>query len=517
MEVNSKVDGKGLATKVEWIDESEELTSTDDKGAFPRFSVDVTNMSIRHSTVKGSSQPQNKAASTRSLIRSQARRFSGRQRKTESWVHRREEKVGNALEGHPRRVIAPRDSQIQESLLDGAITDAIDPFSSLSISKSRHANNLLHHYDSVFIHSNMAVNPKKKWLGYAITDPALLHATLIHSALHISLLTNTAPSSDVFLHNGMAIRSINQRLGDTIISDTMIAAISCLAHMENLNGLPESSKIHMDGLELLVKRKGGLDALGMSGLCRRVVLWVDLCTSVVCETKPRFEPSERIEAFKLSTREDSSEALRQISPQNDYLEQFESYTYTDSMVNILNNIKGLEKLIEEVREDDTQAMDSIFYSDIVEAVERRCVMLLQTERIAVGQDPKYTAFVKAFAYTALIHIYSVNHDLPISLKIFGILSQRLRLELENADIQLLEARVPRVMLWALLMGGVGASDEENRGWSKPGVSGAITTFVVEILRPVSDASDMDYGVTNAGYISCEEASKNDSSRISHYF
>lgn len=86
--------------------------------------------------------------------------------------------------------------------------------------------------DSVFIHSNMAVNPKKKWLGYAITDPALLHATLIHSALHISLLTNTAPSSDVFLHNGMAIRSINERLGNTIISDTMIAAISCLAHME---------------------------------------------------------------------------------------------------------------------------------------------------------------------------------------------------------------------------------------------------------------------------------------------
>lgn len=146
------------------------------------------------------------------------------------------------------------------------------------------------------------------------------------------------------------------------------------------------------------------------------------------------------------------------------MEQFESYTYTDSMVNILNNIKGLEKLIEEVTEDDIQAMDSIFYSDIVEAVERRCVMLLQTERIAVGQDPKYPAFVKAFAYTALIHIYSVNHDLPIGLKIFGILSQRLRLELENADIQLLEARVPRVMLWALLMGGVGASDEENRGW-----------------------------------------------------
>lgn len=51
-----EVDGKGLSAKVEWIDESEELTSTDDKGALPRFNVDVTNISIRHSTVKGSSR-----------------------------------------------------------------------------------------------------------------------------------------------------------------------------------------------------------------------------------------------------------------------------------------------------------------------------------------------------------------------------------------------------------------------------------------------------------------------------
>ncbi|KFY05507.1 hypothetical protein V492_08488 [Pseudogymnoascus sp. VKM F-4246] len=278
----------------------------------------------------------------------------------------------------------------------------------------------------------------------------------------------------------------------------MIAAISCLAHMENLNGLPESSKIHMDGIELLVKRKGGLDALGMSGLCRRVVLWVDLCTSIVCETKPRFEPSQRREALKLLAKEDSSEALGQTPSQDHYLEQFESYMYTDLMVNILDNIKGLEKLVEEVRDGGIQAMDGIFYSDIVEAIERRCVMLLQTERIAVvGHDPNYPAFVKAFAYTALIHIYSVNHDLPISLKFFGILSQRLRLELEKTDLQQLEARVPRIILWALLMGGVGASDKYNRGWSKSGVSGALASFVVEILRPLPSASNMDYSVKNA--------------------
>lgn len=80
----------------------------------------------------------------------------------------------------------------------------------------------------------MAVSPKKKWLGYAISDTALLHATVLHAALHVSQLKGVAPGQDVFFHNTMAIRAINHQLNDPslIPSDATICAIACLANFE---------------------------------------------------------------------------------------------------------------------------------------------------------------------------------------------------------------------------------------------------------------------------------------------
>ena len=80
----------------------------------------------------------------------------------------------------------------------------------------------------------MAVSPEKEWLGYAISDTALLHATLLHAALHISLLKRVAPALDVFFHNTMAIRTINHQLNDPsrIPSDATICAIACLSKFE---------------------------------------------------------------------------------------------------------------------------------------------------------------------------------------------------------------------------------------------------------------------------------------------
>jgi hypothetical protein len=88
--------------------------------------------------------------------------------------------------------------------------------------------------NSVYIQTNVPVNPKKKWLGYAISDSALLHVTLLHSALHMSFLKGISPAADVFFHSGMAIRLINERLNDRSqkATDFTICAIACLANFE---------------------------------------------------------------------------------------------------------------------------------------------------------------------------------------------------------------------------------------------------------------------------------------------
>ena len=80
----------------------------------------------------------------------------------------------------------------------------------------------------------MPVNSKQEWLKFAVTDAALLHATLVISALHVALLRGKAFSVDAFRHRREAVKILNERLNDPMLSatDPTILAISCLALIE---------------------------------------------------------------------------------------------------------------------------------------------------------------------------------------------------------------------------------------------------------------------------------------------
>ena len=87
---------------------------------------------------------------------------------------------------------------------------------------------------TVFNYSNIPVNSKQEWITFAITDSALLHTTLIISALHVALLRGKEFSVDAFRHQRQAVKILSARLEDPILSclDPTILAISCLALIE---------------------------------------------------------------------------------------------------------------------------------------------------------------------------------------------------------------------------------------------------------------------------------------------
>ena len=93
--------------------------------------------------------------------------------------------------------------------------------------------------NQVFVKSSIPVNPKGEWFPYAISDPAVLHATLCCSAAHYTLLGggNGCIPLEYYYHKGEAIRLINERLGDPVrrTSDGTLAAIACLASLEVSN------------------------------------------------------------------------------------------------------------------------------------------------------------------------------------------------------------------------------------------------------------------------------------------
>lgn len=130
---------------------------------------------------------------------------------------------------------------------------------------------------SIFRHSYAPVFRKEEVLNFAISDPAALHATLVHSALNVinrficppilssriywlganssfrialplvrsskqllirsqlSSLRQDAPGLDMFYHMGEAIRLINERIrnpADLVASDATIFAVACMTHLE---------------------------------------------------------------------------------------------------------------------------------------------------------------------------------------------------------------------------------------------------------------------------------------------
>lgn len=98
---------------------------------------------------------------------------------------------------------------------------------------------------------------------------------MVHAASHLSLVSSSHDQSPVNGLKRKTINIINERLGDPVLStsDVTIGAVTLLVLFENQEGNTELSNIHMDGLEKMVNLRGGVEALGLSGVLRRKVLW----------------------------------------------------------------------------------------------------------------------------------------------------------------------------------------------------------------------------------------------------
>lgn len=88
--------------------------------------------------------------------------------------------------------------------------------------------------EKVFRHSYAPVHPREKWLSFAVSDPAVLSATLFTSALSLCLLRGKSSSTEVVYYLGETIRQINRSLSDPMrrVTDANIAAVTCLTLFE---------------------------------------------------------------------------------------------------------------------------------------------------------------------------------------------------------------------------------------------------------------------------------------------
>jgi hypothetical protein len=124
----------------------------------------------------------------------------------------------------------------------------------------------------------------------------------------------------------------------------------------------------------------------------------------------------------------------------------------------MRNLMGLKEAALHL----TRKVEFASWSDMVERLKRRVVALLQSEVVKSG-DPKLSIFV-LFGNAAIFHISMFMRDLPRGVPLYKLLSSRLRASIEAADLAYLHQQYPEMMLWILLIGGLGSTGTPNRGW-----------------------------------------------------
>ncbi|KAL2865101.1 uncharacterized protein BJX67DRAFT_383099 [Aspergillus lucknowensis] len=75
-----------------------------------------------------------------------------------------------------------------------------------------------------------------------------------------------------------AVQAVNEALElehPGSISDALVGAIAKMASYEAMYGSLDNYTVHMQGLEQAVELRGGLASLGLRGLLRRIVIWID--------------------------------------------------------------------------------------------------------------------------------------------------------------------------------------------------------------------------------------------------
>ncbi|KAL3432436.1 hypothetical protein BDV09DRAFT_127842 [Aspergillus tetrazonus] len=117
------------------------------------------------------------------------------------------------------------------------------------------------------------------WFPLVMTEPSLFLVIVLLAASNYASV-QTEPT-DMKLHllglRCEAVQAVNKslELQSSFVSDALIGAIAKMASYEAMYGNPENYAVHMRGLQRAVELRGGLDALGLGGLLRRIVIWID--------------------------------------------------------------------------------------------------------------------------------------------------------------------------------------------------------------------------------------------------
>ncbi|KAI9049171.1 hypothetical protein LZ554_007018 [Drepanopeziza brunnea f. sp. 'monogermtubi'] len=139
---------------------------------------------------------------------------------------------------------------------------------------------------------------RSSWYPFIMKSPITFYAALaLAGTLFYSRCPHPATGLTMLGLRQKAISSINSTLSDpdTCKSDETIGAVFCMSLLESMHGDANSYQVHMAGLAKMVRMRGGLGELGLDGLMKKMICWLDFKHTKVHGSDLAFGESREVE------------------------------------------------------------------------------------------------------------------------------------------------------------------------------------------------------------------------------
>ncbi|KHN99657.1 uncharacterized protein MAM_02510 [Metarhizium album ARSEF 1941] len=133
---------------------------------------------------------------------------------------------------------------------------------------------------------------RSRWFPLVLSDNAPFQVVMLLAAANYASVNNISTLGCHILRMKQdAITVIHNTFKDErkLASDCLIGAVAKMASFEAMHGDVLSYQTHMAGLVRMLELRGGLDALGLGGLLRRIIVWIDLNSAFLLNV-PRYFP-----------------------------------------------------------------------------------------------------------------------------------------------------------------------------------------------------------------------------------
>ncbi|KAH8589339.1 hypothetical protein B0O99DRAFT_692572 [Bisporella sp. PMI_857] len=341
----------------------------------------------------------------------------------------------------PRR--SPRPPKIRiDARLGGT-----DPFNAFGLINDRKTDLALHHWTSVFQNTMIPLTPRKPWLQINLSDKTLLSVTTYCSTAHWYFCRAIRPPASILPQKVLAIGNINNALRktDTDPSDYIMVAVCVMTILECLAGDPKECAIHRKGLQLMLRRRGGLRTLGFNGGAQRAISWADTCCAIFERAKPTLKP-----ILIPNAGEDAFVRRYEIGNLRERLLQI--IDCEDLANDALYVWRRLRYLYEFVANASDDQIDDCLFTDKIDHLERQVLSLLHSSTLG---ECGAVAFMTAFLNASLIFIYEELRTCPRWTNVCMTLSQRICSGLSLVDMATTITGTPDLLLWTLLLGRSG--------------------------------------------------------------